>query len=256
MTLEQEYIKKIKLNLGKISKHIEVSIGKQQYSLSYFIELRYNSKNHNGFAILRLHNETKIYMHNEIKIMTELDNLVLLTFLNIIPTFKSYLKQDPLFFYNYAYNKQIEYFQKLNEKSKINFDLITLYDLIVKKDCKNEIEFLKNMLPSKSYKTLFLDTNYTNNQFSLIENFQIKSLLLKISLKKDMYCFTFPDKSSISFSFDHALILLSYFKINEDFKLFDIIGQNIDLIGKNDVVNTQINSYLEKTLLENQIKNF
>ncbi len=26
MTLEQEYIKKIKLNLGKISKHIEVSM--------------------------------------------------------------------------------------------------------------------------------------------------------------------------------------------------------------------------------------
>ena len=260
MTLEEKYIKKLKFDLGKISEHIEIFIDKERLSPLYCLVVRYGSKNSNesdsnGSAVLRLYNEEKTSMSSDIKHMTELDNLVILTFLNIINTFKSYLKQDPLFFYHYIHEKQIEDFKKLNEKSKTNFDLITLYDLIVKKDCKNEIEFLQNMKPSKSYQIFFLDAYY-DTKFSLDENFTIKPLLLTISLKEWMYCFTFSDDYSISFSFDDALILLSYFKINDDFKLFDIIGKNIDLIGENDIVNLKINSYVEKIYLSNQIKNF
>ncbi len=255
MTLEEKYIKKLNFDLGEIEKDIEINIERDRLSALYYLLVRYESKTSHSCAVLRLYHEGKTNMSTDIEDVTEFDNLVILTFLNIIQKFKSYLNKDPLFFYNYIHEKQIEDFKKLNKKSKINCDLNTLYDLIVKKDSKNEIEFLKRMKPSKSYKLFFLDSYY-DTKFSLDKNFQIQPLSLKISLKKEKYYFTFFEDYSLSFSFEHALTLLCYFRINNDFKLFDTINKNIDLIGKNDVVNTQINSYLEKIYLSKQIDNF
>lgn len=262
MTLEEQYIQKLNFNLGKISKKVNVSIKKEPYSLIHFVELNYISKSFNGFITLRLYyDETKTFIEAKLNTITEIDHLVLSTFNSIVYNFKSFLKLNPLFFYYYARDKQVEYFNTLNTKSKINFNLTTLYDLIVKKSYNDNIEFLNNMLPSKSYKINFLDTSYRKTE--LYEYFQINSLSLRICFKKNAYFFTFFDKLPISLSFDNALILLSLFKINKNFKLFDIIGGNIELIGNKESIDSKesseiekINIYLEKLLLENTIKNF
>ncbi len=255
MTLEKQYIKKLNFNLGKISKKVNISIKKEPYSLIHFVELNYISKRFNGFITLRLYNETKTFIEAKLNTITEIDQLVLSTFNSIVYNFKSFLKLNPLFFYYYARDKQVEYFNTLNTKSKINFNLTTLYDLIVKKSYNDNIEFLNNMLPSKSYKINFLDTSYRKTE--LYEYFQINFLSLRICFKKNAYFFTFHDKFSISLSFDNALILLSLFKINENFKLFDIIARNIELIDNKNVLEIEkINIYLETLLLEKTIKNF
>lgn len=254
MTLEQLYIEKFNFDCKNFSDYIEFNIIRDEFL--YYIQATYTSPDNKFDSInLELFNLDKIHIDSKINAFNKDYYTIFPIMLNIINTFTDFLNKNPLILIDYLKEKQIQQFK---ENKIINFEAHKLYNLLINKDTDHSL-FLKNMKYNKSYSIQFIEVNQcSNNEFLYISerNFKLK-------YKDNNYYLFFTNKNSISLSFEQAVILLSYFSLEDQNGIFNTLGEKDSSKNSIAVLFTTYNKdtivsnpEIEKFLLNIEMQNF